>query len=200
MPVWPGDPRVRIEQVASLDKGDLVNLSQIKMSCHAGTHVDAPLHVVQHGMGVDQLPLDVLMGPAFVAEMDGLDGNKIDVFDIASLHLPKDTTRLLLKTSNSHFWEDRLTEFERDFIHLGPKTARWLVKRGIQLIGVDYLSVDAFGTERLQAHDTLLRAGVVIVEGLNLSRVPAGWCRLVCLPLKIEGSDGAPARVLVIRD
>jgi arylformamidase len=170
------------------------------MSSHAGTHVDAPYHFDESGLTVDKLPLDLLMGSAFVAEVDRLEGNTIDVYDLASLHFPRDTKRLLLKTSNSCFWEDRSPEFERDYVHLSPKTANWLVKRGVRLLGVDYLSVDAFGSARHQVHQTLLGAGIVIVEGLNLYRVPAGLCQLLCLPLKIEGGDGAPARVLVMRD
>lgn len=200
MPVWPGHPRVKIEKQARTVNGSRISTSQITFGSHTGTHVDAPYHFVQQGLTVDKLPLDLLMGPAFVAEADGLEGNSIKVYDLASLHFPKDTTRLLIKTTNSYFWEDRLPEFERDYIHLAPKTADWLVKRGIQVLGVDYLSVDAFGTHDYRVHNTLLEAGITIVEGLNLSRVPAGRCQLVCLPLKIEGGDGAPARVLVTRD
>lgn len=200
MPVWPGSPRVKLEPVSRIDKGDSNNTTQLSMGSHTGTHVDAPYHFVQRGMTVDKLPLELLIGPAFVAEVDGLEGNTIEAYDLASLHFPRGTTRLLLKTTNSHFWEDRLSEFERQYVHLGPKTANWLVSRGIRLLGVDYLSVEAFNAREHRVHHTLLGAGIVIVEGLNLSRVPAGSCQLVCLPLKIEGGDGAPARVLVIRD
>ena len=200
LPVWPGDPRVEIERLSSIDNGQPANVMRLWMSSHTGTHVDAPYHFVEQGLTVDNLPLELLMGPAFVAEVDGLEGNKIEVIDLASLHFPRSTTRLLLKTSNSYFWEDRLSEFERDYVHLTPQAAEWLVKRGTQLIGVDYLSVEAFGASDYRVHHTLLGAGMVIVEGLNLSRVPIGPCQLVYLPLKIEGGDGAPARVLVIRD
>jgi len=200
MPVWPGHPRVQIDQVSSIAGGDGSNLTRLSLGCHTGTHVDAPQHFVDGGVTVDKLPLELLMGPAFVAELDRLEGNIIQVYDLASLHFPRDTERLLLKTSNSYYWEDRLTEFEPGYAHLSYKAAQWLVKRGIRLVGVDYMSVDAFDSSRHQSHRTLLGAGVVIVEGLNLSRVPGGHCRLVCLPLKIEGGDGAPARVLLIRD
>jgi arylformamidase len=183
-----------------MDRGDPSNVSRLKIGSHTGTHVDAPYHFVQRGMTVDRLPLDLLMGPAFIVEVDGLEGNRIDVYDLARIHFPRGTKRLLIKTTNSHFWEDRLTEFERDFIHLTPKAAEWLVKRGIQLLGVDYLSVEAYSDRDFRVHQALLEAGVVIVEGLNLSRVPPGQCQLVCLPLKVQDSDAAPARVLVIRD
>jgi arylformamidase len=200
MPVWPGQPRVEIEPLSCIDRGDQANESRLNLGSHTGTHVDAPYHFVEQGLTVDKLPLDLLVGPAFVAEVDGLDGNRIDVYDLASLHFPRDTTRLLIKTSNSQFWEDGLIEFEREYVHLDPKTAKWLVGRGIHLLGIDYLSVEAYGERDFRVHHTLLEAGVVIVEGLNLSRVPAGPCQLLCLPLKVEGIDGAPARVVVVRD
>ena len=200
LPVWPGDPRIEIEPFSRISDGQSANVTRLSMSSHTGTHVDAPYHFVEGGTTVDRLSLDLLMGPAFVAEMDGLEGNKIEVYDLASLRLPRSTTRLLLKTSNSSLWEGRLGEFERSYVHLTPQAAEWLVNRGIRLIGVDYLSVEAFDVSDHRVHRTLLEAGTVIIEGLNLSQVPPGPCRLICLPLKIAGGDGAPARVLVIRD
>ncbi len=199
-PVWPSDPRVEIESLSSIAKGDPVNVSRLSMCTHTGTHVEAPYHFVQQGITVDKLPLDLLVGPAFIAEVDAPEAKKIGVFDLARIHFPRDTTRLLIKTSNSNFWEDRLTEFEREFIHLHYRTAEWLIKRGIALLGVDYLSVEAFGVKDFRVHHTLLEAGVIIIEGLDLSRVPAGPCQLLCLPLRIEGVEAAPARVLVIRN
>jgi arylformamidase len=199
MPVWPGEQGVRIEALTRIAKGDPVNTSRVNISSHAGTHVDAPYRYIQKGLTADRLPLKLLMGPAFVAEVDGLESNTIEVYDLAKLHFPPDTKRLLLKTSNSDLWQSGYRDFERDFIHLAPKTAEWLVKRNISLIGMDYLSVEAFGTKEPRVHHALLGAGVVILEGLDLSRVPPGRCELVCLPLKIERSDAAPARVLVIR-
>jgi arylformamidase len=183
-----------------MDRGDASNVSQLQLDSHAGTHVDAPRHFVQRGLTVDRLPIDLLMGPAFIVEVDQLEENRIDVYDLAKIHFPRDTKRLLIKTTNSHFWEDRLTEFERNYVHLTPKTGEWLVKRGIQLLGVDYLSVEAFNDRDFRVHQTLLEAGVVIVEGLNLSRVPPGQCQLVCLPLKVQDGEAAPARVLVMRN
>ncbi|MGD8791022.1 MAG: cyclase family protein [Anaerolineae bacterium] len=200
MPVWPGDPRVEIEPVARMDKGAGFNTSRLHLSSHTGTHVDAPFHFEQQGVTVDKLPLELLMGPAFVAEVDRLESKAIGVYDLASVPVPKGTARLLIKTENSYYWEDREPEFQRNFIHLNHRAARWLVGGGIKLVGVDYLSVDAFQSKEHRVHHMLLSAGVVIVEGLDLSRVPAGPCQLVCLPLKIKDGDGAPARVLVIRD
>jgi arylformamidase len=199
MPVWPGEQGVQIEALTRIAQGDPVNASRVNISSHAGTHVDAPYRYIQKGLTADRLPLRLLMGPAYVAEVDGLEGNTIEVYDLAKLHFPADTKRLLLKTRNSDLWQSGYVDFERDFIHLAPKTAEWLVKRDIGLIGMDYLSVEAFGTKEPRVHHTLLGAGVVILEGLDLSRVPPGRCELVCLPLKVERSDAAPARVIVIR-
>jgi arylformamidase len=200
MPVWPGDPRVRIERTSNIPGGDEANVSRLHLGSHTGTHVDAPHHFIHEGLTVDRLPLDVLIGPALVIDLDHLEGPAIDVFDLAGVHFGKATSRILLKTRNSRLWEARQTEFERDYVHLGHKAAQWLVKRGIRLVGVDYLSVEALNADGHRVHHALLGAGIVIVEGLDLSRVPAGPCQLVCLPLKIEGGDGAPARVLVTRD
>ena len=199
MPVWPGEQGARIEALTRIAQGDPVNASRVNISSHAGTHVDAPYRYIQQGLTADRLPLRLLMGPAFVAEVDGLEGNTIQVYDLAKLHIPSGTKRLLLKTSNSDLWQYGYPDFERDFVHLAPETAEWLVKRGIGLIGMDYLSVEAFGVKEPRVHHALLGAGVVILEGLDLSRVPPGRCELVCLPLKIERSAAAPARVLVIR-
>ena len=176
MPVWPGEQRVRIEAMARIERGDQVNASRVGINCHAGTHVDAPSRYIEKGLTADKLPLRLLMGPAFVAEVDGLEGNTIQVYDLAKLHLPAGTKRLLLKTSNSDIWQCGYTDFERDFVHLAPKTAEWLVKRRIDLIGIDYLSVEAFGAREPRVHHALLGAGVVILEGVDLSRVPPGPC------------------------
>jgi arylformamidase len=200
MPVQPGEPRVQIQQISRTTQGDQANSSCLFLGSHTGTHVDAPYHMIQQGLTVDKLPLDLLVGPAFVAEVDEIQGKTVDVFDLARIHFPKDATRLLVKTSNSLLWENGFSEYERDYVSLAPQTAHWLVRRGIRLLGWDYLSVDAHGAKDHRVHQVLLEAGVVIVEGLDLSRVPPGPCQLVCLPLKVKDGDGAPARILVIRN
>lgn len=200
MPVWPGDPRVQIERTSSISSGDEANVSRLHLGSHTGTHVDAPHHFIAQGLTVDKLPLEVLVGRALVIDLEDLEGTTIGTFDLAGVHFARNTTRILIKTRNSHLWEARQAEFEREYVHLGLKAAEWLVKRGIRLVGVDYLSVEALNADGHRVHHTLLGAGMVIIEGLDLSRVPAGPCQLICLPLKIEGGDGAPARVLVVRD
>lgn len=200
MPVWPGDPRVRIERTESIDRGDEANVSRLVLTSHTGTHVDAPHHFVHEGLTVDRLRLDLLVGPALIIELNPAEGMAIDLPDLDQVRVAPNTTRLLLKTRNSLLWERGQTEFEPEYIHLSQNAAEWLVKRGIRLLGVDYLSVEALHSEAHHVHRTLLGGGVVVVEGLDLSQVPAGPCQLICLPLRIEGGDGAPARVLVVRD
>jgi len=197
MPVWPGDPPVQIERVAGISKGDPANLTRLSLGAHAGTHVDAPYHFFEKGLKVDQLPLSTLIGSAYVLEVYPKE-RTITATDLGSLGLPSTVQRVLIKTDNSYLWEGGLLEFEKDFIHLGRDAARWIVKRGIKLIGVDYLSVDSFSGEKI-VHHTLLEAGVVIIEGLDLSHVAQGVYQLYCLPLKIVDSDGAPARVILIK-
>jgi arylformamidase len=198
MPVWPGDPPVQIECVASINKGDPANLTRLSLGAHTGTHVDAPYHFFEKGLKVDQLPLSTLIGTAYVLEVHP-EERTMTATDLGSLGLPSTIQRLLLKTDNSYLWEGGLLEFERSFIHLSGDAARWIVKRGIKLIGVDYLSVDSFDSGDKVVHHTLLKAGVVIIEGLNLSHVTQGVYQLYCLPLKIVDSDGAPARVVLIK-
>jgi arylformamidase len=198
MPIWPGDPTVQIERVASINKGDPCNLTRLSLGAHTGTHVDAPYHFFEKGLKVDQLSLRTLVGTAHVIEVYPKE-RTITTTDLGSLGLPSTVQRLLIKTDNSYLWEGGLLEFEKDFIHLGGDAAQWIVKRGIKLIGVDYLSVDSFNSRDNVIHHTLLEAGVVIIEGLNLSHVVQGVYQLYCLPLKIADGDGAPARVVLIK-
>ena len=181
MITYPGDPEVRLERVSSIADGDIANLSRLDLGVHSGTHVDAPLHFVDGGASVETLPLDVLVGPCVV--VDGLDAAAVR----------RGSERVLFKTPNSRLWER--DEFSENFVALDGEAARALVSRGVRLVGIDYLSI---GDE--EAHRVLLGAGVVAIEGLDLRGVDPGAYRLVCLPLRIVGSDGAPARAVLLRD
>ncbi|HSJ55141.1 MAG TPA: cyclase family protein [Anaerolineae bacterium] len=200
MPVWPGDPPVEIERLADVAEGAPSTVSRLHIGTHIGTHVDAPRHFIETGGTVDRLPLELLVGPAWILDLSGLEGKTIQVSDLLGFDLPGELERLLLKTANSSLWANPRHTFEQDYVHLGAEAAGWLVERGVRLLGIDYLSVEAFDSERHQVHHTLLGAAVVVVEGLDLGHVPAGPCELMCLPLKVKGADGAPARVLVTRD
>ncbi len=192
MMVWPGDADVVVETVRSQADGSRANVSAARLGLHTGTHVDAPCHFIAGAAGVDSLALDALIGAAWVAELPT--GGPITARDFAHAGIPGEAQRLLLKTRNSALWER--PGFCPDFAHLTPDAARWIVERGVRLIGVDYLSVEAFAGDG-STHEILLGAGVVVLEGLNLSEVSSGWYTLYCLPLKILGGDGAPARVVL---
>jgi len=197
LPVWPGDGAVVLEQVSSMDHGAHDNVSKLAMSVHTGTHVDAPHHFLNDGRTVEGLPLDILTGPASVV----LIPKEVKVISSATLNaagIPKGTQRLLLKTSNSTFWESASWKFETDFVAIDAEGADWLVRGGFRLVGVDYLSVSPYKNS-LPTHQSLLRAGIVILEGLDLSAVSPGIYDLYCLPLKLVGSDGAPARAILIK-
>ncbi len=195
LPVWPGDPPVTLERVESIAGGSHANVSRLACGVHTGTHVDAPLHFLDGAAPVETLRLDVLTGRAYVAHLP-----KARVLDAAALRaarIPPRTRRVLFRTRNSEWWSSAAGAFREDFVAVDETGAAWLVERGLQLVGVDYLSVAPF-RQSLPTHRILLAAGVVIVEGLNLHRVAQGAYDLYCLPLKLVGSDGAPARAVLI--
>lgn len=197
LPTWPGDPKPEIEKFESMDKGGHNNVSRISAGVHLGTHVDAPYHFLNDGRTVDQLALDVLTGPCYVVQLpDGIEAITAEVLD--RTEITHDMKRVLFGTRNSHLWAKGESEFQTDFVAITEDGAEWLVERGVQLVGVDYLSVAPYG-DSVPTHTVLLKAGVVVVEGLNLSNVMRGFYDLYCLPLKIAGCDGAPARAILIQ-
>ena len=195
IPVWPGDPPVKLEQVQSIKDGAEANVSRFHAGVHVGTHIDAPLHFLESGGSVDAIPLKSLIGRAYVVDL-----RKATVLDwdtLESARIPPRTRRLLFRTKNSNYWAKGETKFQRDFVAVDASGAEWLVKKGVKLVGVDYLSVAPF-KDGAVTHRILLKAGVVVVEGLNLSRISKGRYTLYCLPLKLMGSDGAPARAVLV--
>jgi arylformamidase len=195
--VWPGDPPIRLSQPSHLERGDLATLTRLDLGAHTGTHVDAPAHFVRGGAGVDALDLEVLVGPALVVHLP--EAEVLTAGLLAALDLPPGTERLLFRTRNSERWARGETAFFEGFVGLAEDGARWLVERGVRLVGVDYLSVAPFA-DPAPTHEILLRTGVIAVEGLNLSGIAPGVYQLVCLPLKLVGGDGAPARAILIDD
>lgn len=191
MVCWPGHPEPAIEPHCRLEEGAPANVSRLLLSTHTGTHVDPPLHFLAGGTPVDELPLDVLIGPARVIEFAA--GPTITAGDLRALPLAG-VERLLLKTRNSA----RLSEpFFTDYVHIDEGAARLLLDAGVRLLGSDGLAVEAFNAPGSPVHHLLLGRGVVILEGLDLSAVPAGDYELIALPLKVRGGDGAPARVVL---
>ena len=189
MHIYRGNPGVRLERHESIGNGAHANVSRLELGVHSGTHVDGAVHFIDGAAGTEALPLDALVGRAEVVDATSLDGD-LDEAALASLDLPV-TERLLLKTTNSALWE--LPEFSHDFVRLTGSGARYLIERGVRLVAIDYLSI---GDE--EAHKELLRSGVVAVEGLDLRGVEPGSYELICLPLRLEGSDGAPARAILL--
>jgi len=193
MPVWPGDPGVKIEQASSIEAGDNANVSRLSFGAHTGTHVDAPYHFVQDGVTLGRVPLDVFVGQAEVIEI--LDVPLITAADLKKAGTHPQTSRLLIKTVNSEIWKRGENRFQEDFVALSQDAAQYLVDRGIQLVGIDYLSIAPFKQSR-PTHEIFLGAGVAILEGINLVDVPPGRYHLTCLPLKLD-IDGAPSRAIL---
>lgn len=195
--VWPGNPGVTITPTSRISRGDTSNVSEIRLGSHTGTHVDPPFHFLDDGTTAEDLPLDVMMGESTVADLRGTPG-PIGPAELAGLSLREETTRLLLRTDNSALWTADPHAFPDGYVCLSSDGARWLVDHGIGLIGIDFLSIEVRGAPGHPTHRTLLEAGVVILEGLNLSEVEPGEYTLVCFPLKIAGGDGAPARAILL--
>ena len=197
MTTWANEPGPTIEPLRRIAKGDSANVSVVSFGDHTGTHVDPPIHFIEGGTTVDARPLDALFGPCAVVAYHGVEHVGAQWLDRA---VPRDTERLLIRTRNSEIWNDPDAKFTREFVALNASGARWCVDHGVRLIGIDYLSIEPQGPEKegYPAHKTLLGAGVVIIEGLDLRGILPGSYELVCAPLKIAGGDGAPARVLLI--
>lgn len=194
-PVYEGDPRVEIKTAHAIARGDAANVSDLHFGAHTATHVDAPAHFIENSSTVVEMPLEVLIGAARVVEIAA------DVLEIDENHVENldGAQRVLFKTRNSAFWSEPEKGFRRDFTAISPAAATKLVAQGVRLVGIDYLSVEKFGSKDFATHTTLLGSGVVIIEGLDLRRVPPGEYELICLPLKIdsETGDGAPARAVL---
>lgn len=192
--VYPGNPEIRITPQQEMAKGGSSNVSLLSFGSHTGTHVDAPKHMIEGGESVDKLPLDVLMGPAVLVDV----GNQVMAVGEKELRLHelKGHKRILIKTRNSSFIRD--PQFREDYTYLAPDGAEYLLSLGVKLVGVDYFSIEQFHSGHHRTHNTLLKAGVIIVEGLDLSLPAPGPYELRVLPLRLAGLDGAPARAVLV--
>lgn len=195
LPTWPGDPGIVLERISKMEDGEDANVTHMSMGVHTGTHVDAPYHFVSiDSPTVESLSLDVLCGPASVICLPETD--LITEEDLRQAKLPSNAARLLFKTRNSAWWAQGENIFQTDFVALSTDASEYLVDSGIKLVGVDYLSVAPFN-DPVPTHQILLSAGIVVVEGLDLSAIQPGDYEFYCLPMKIGGSDGAPARAIL---
>lgn len=194
MPMWPGSAGFRLTHTRRIRDGNSSNISKVEFDIHVGTHVDAPLHFLENGNPIEKLDLEVMVGPAVVADLSNL--KSITANDLEALNLQTGIERLLLRTNNSRLIANEVNEFSEDFVALTADAAQWVVNRGIRLIGIDYLSIQRYSDDSL-THIILFSAGVIVVEGLNLLEVEAGNYELICLPLKIIGAEGAPSRAIL---
>jgi arylformamidase len=192
--VYPGNPEIVIEPQQSISRGAGANVSRISFGSHTGTHVDAERHFFDDGQTVDQIPLDRLIGPALLIAVDESLGS-VGASDLER-HDLRGHTRILIRTRNSAYLDD--PHFHRDYTYLAPDAAEYLVANGVELAGVDYLSIEQFHSGHHRTHRTLLQNNVVIVEGLSLGGIPPGEYDFICLPLRLEGIDGAPARAILL--
>lgn len=190
---WPGDPAVRVERLRGIEEGYPANVSALVMGSHTGTHMDGPVHFLPRAKGVDSVCFPAIIGRARVI---GVQDPRVIGPEELRAHRVRRGERILLKTANSgRCW--RSSRFIRDFVALSHEAARFLVERRVQTVGIDYLSVGRFQRDGTETHRTLLDAGIWIIEGLDLSRVRPGSYELICLPLRIAGGDGAPARAIL---
>ena len=196
MLTWPGDPPVELEPAKRLAKGDSANVSELRLGTHTGTHVDPPFHFIDGAPTADQIDLNILVGPALVADLRDA-GPTITPAELDALKIPDGAERLLFRTPNSALWAEQPVRFPDSYTALTPEGARWCVDHRLRLVGTDFLSIEQKGAPGHPTHVTLLEAGVIILEGLDLSRVEPGAYDLAVLPLKIVGGDGAPARAIL---
>lgn len=196
VPLYPGDTQLEVTRVQARAAGESANVSKLVCSLHCGTHVDGPAHFFDGQPGVEAVPADVLIGPAWVVDARSVE-KRLDAAALSGLHIPARVSRVLFLTTNSALWDD--PRFVEDFVTLTADAAAALIGRGVRLVGIDYLSIAPY-QDPAPTHEVLLRAGVTIVETLDLRGVEPGPWQLICLPLLIPGADGAPARVLLSRD
>ena len=190
---WPGDTPFERRMNMEIANGDLVNLSHITTSVHLGTHMDAPLHFIANAKSIDSMPLSATIGPARVI---GIENTEAITVSELQPHKIAQGERILFRTANSgRAWKTDV--FQEDYIYVNPEAAEYLAGIGIQTVGVDYLSVGGFHIGNAGTHRALLDAGIWVIEGLNLEHAEPGDYELICLPLKLVGADGAPARAVL---
>ena len=197
-PVWEGEEGVIIRRVLQISRGLDFNVSRIEMGTHAGTHVDSPYHLSDDGVPVDAIPFETLIGEVSVLSIPE-SFNEISIDALQTAGFQPGTKRLLLRTRNSRFWRDDPYSFRTDFVAVNRSAATYLVEQGVELVGIDYFSISPL-SDLKAPHEILLKGGAVILENLNLLKVDPGKYQLVCLPIKLTGTDGAPVRAVLIRD
>lgn len=195
IPVWPTASKPQYQQNLSLKKGHSANDSTLHMNLHTGTHIDAPSHFIKNGKTVDSLDPKIFIGPVFVAHFPK--AKEIGVEELKKLKTPKNTERILFKTSNSALWGGT-SKFNKNYVGITTGGAKWLTKNNFKLIGVDYLSIAKYD-DAVKVHCILLGKGVVLLEGIDLSKVKSGVYNLMCLPIKLANLEAAPVRAILTK-
>ncbi len=193
--VWPRTPKPAFRKLSSLRKGELSDDTQITTSVHVGTHLDAPSHFIASGKSIDKLPLDIFMGRVLVVDLPKIKDIAAEILE--ALNLETSVDRLLFKTSNSEPWRKRGGKFNKNYVGVTTSGARWLTKRKLKLIGVDYLSIAKFN-EVQSVHQILLKGNIALLEGINLAKVKAGTYQLICLPTRLANVEAAPTRAILL--
>jgi arylformamidase len=190
---WPDNPPVQVEYMLHMSRGDICTVSSLSMGSHSGTHMDGPFHFLPEGQGLHEMPLDAAIGRARVIGIRDPESIKPDEL---RPHAIQQGERLLFKTLNSsRCW--KTDTFVEDFVYISQEAARYLASVGVQTVGIDYLSVGGYTKDGVETHRALLEAGIWIIEGLDLLQIQPGTYELICLPLKVAESDGAPARAII---
>lgn len=196
-PIWPGSIGSTFKALQSIGEGSESNVTGWNTDLHVGTHVDAPKHFLREGATLDSFPLETFYGPTYVVEISEADA--LDANTLAQANIPQSAVKVLFKTKNSLFWKAGEKTFQQSYVGLAPDGARWVVERGIQLVGIDYLSIARFQDIR-ETHEILLSKKIAILEGLDLHAVSAGWYTLCCFPIKLENTEAAPVRAVLLPD
>ena len=195
LPVWPGDPTVGLEAASRTANGDAANVTRLGIGTHTGTHVDAEWHVIDDGATLEALTPDRLIGDCFVADLTSVTTH-INAADLQNAGIPEEASRVILKTPNSEIWSSSPAQFDTSYVGITPDGAEWLVEHGVDFVGIDYHSVEPYGADGM-THRIILGAGLIILETIDLRRVEPGRYTLHCLPLRIDGYDGAPCRAVL---
>jgi arylformamidase len=191
---WPGEDAFQLSKIHAISNGDVCNVTELHMSTHQGTHIDSPYHFINNGAKSEDLLVENLIGPCVVIdveESDIINKTHVDNYDYNKYK------RVIFKTKNSILWKNKIKEFDKNFVSLSLEAAQYLYEQGVILIGIDYLSIEEFSSSTHDVHKLLLNNRIVILEGLDLSDVCEGYYELICLPIRLAGSDGSPARAVL---
>ena len=190
--VYPGDPTFKSEDVCSLEKGSQFHLCQMHLGNHTGTHIDFPAHVIKGGKTSSHFAIENLIGSGLIIEVPDTAKSITKSFITDQPIMSNDF--VFFKTSNSKL--SKQSQFSDKYVYIEPEAAEELLKKGVKIVGIDYISVDQYDAEDLPVHKSLLSKDVLIVEGLELNNAPVGRCKIYIMPMNVHDMDGLPARVV----